>query len=98
MCVVSFYSNRVSHITSRKRNCQYFEGEARCKILTCQATIRICISKEEITKGKCHNPGELFHENNEKLYSRNLSGEERIKRPRISVDNYYYQQIQDVLR
>ena len=51
MCVFTVYYTGVYSITSRKRNCQYLEGKARCKILTCQITIRICTSKEEITKG-----------------------------------------------
>ena len=67
LCVFNFYYNHISHITSRKRNCQYFQGRGRCKITTCQATIKISISKKEVTKG---NPkvnvttyGELSHLN-----------------------------------
>ena len=50
-CVFSFFYNHVSHLTSRKRKCPYFEGKAKCKIPTCHEIIELSISKEFIIKG-----------------------------------------------
>ena len=93
----------MSHLTSRKRKCPYFEGRTKCKITTCHVIIELSISKKSIVKGaptvNVRTSGQLVHKNGEKVYSRPLSDEKRLQVAetitKVGVDKYYYQQFQN---
>ena len=92
----------MSHPTSRKRNCQYFKGKAKCKIPSCQVVIKLSITKQSVVIGapkvNVTTSGKLVHKNNDKFCSRNLSGEKRLQVAKsisdVGADNYYYQQFE----